>query len=311
MIYLGLILIVLAIASAILGAAIKGWRRRLFYVSISIFFFLQVVYLIMSHRLNLAEPKIINLLGIITVIIAVFAAALSLTVKGWRRRVFYVAITSLLILQIAYILLSQRTVIFVKDESLDLFGYEISGSMTGMQTKVYHDAVPRIQEIVKHIYAKDYSNAERMCDSLIEDYPNFAGAYFWKGVGAILQNQNAKCEKLWTKAAEVEPQNISYSLLYRDLGIISMKMKNRKGAVAAFRLALGVALTTDEMRVAEKEQGKRPFERVSTDECYFLMAKAYAEGEQSDSANYYREKAILENPEWKEKWNDTVRIVIP
>jgi tetratricopeptide (TPR) repeat protein len=262
------------------------------------------------------------ILTVILALISIVLLFLGSKLKGLRKALSIIFACLFLVLTIVLAVSSARQIIHLQEElknekkrvettSLDLYGYEISGDKTGGTTHWLHSAVPRVREMVQAFYDKQYKQADSMCDNLISDYPFFAGAFFWKGAIAIADGKDAKCESLWTKAADLEPKNITYSLLYRDLGIIRMRMNKIEEAVDAFELALGVALTTDEMRAAEKEQGKRSFERVSTDECYFLIAKAYAQGGQSDSADFYKAKAIGENPEWKEKWNDTIQIVIP
>ena len=199
----------------------------------------------------------------------------------------------------------------VKPVSLDLYGREIQGSKLGPHMTFIHDASFRVDSIRQAIISKDVNKAERICDSLIENYPTFAGAYFWKGAVAIIQEKESECESLWTKAVELEPKNIAYALLYRNLGILRTKIGNTINAIEAFHTALSVALIIDEMHKATQEQGKKPETRVSVAECYFLIARAYGTAGQADSAGLYLKKATGLNPEWEKKRNEQIKIIIP
>lgn len=199
----------------------------------------------------------------------------------------------------------------VKSVSLDLYGREIKGSKLAPHMTFIHDASFRVDSIRQAIISKDVNKAERICDSLIENYPTFAGAYFWKGAVAIVQEKDSECESLWTIAVELEPQNIAYALLYRNIGIIRMKIGNTTKAIEAFNTALSVAPIVDEMHKATQEQGKKPDTRISVAECYFLIARAYKVAGQKDSADIFLKKATNLNPEWKKRWNGQINIIIP
>jgi len=199
----------------------------------------------------------------------------------------------------------------VKPVSLDLYGREIKGSKLGFYMTFIHDACFRVDSIRKAIISSDVNKADRISDSLIGNYPSFAGAYFWKGAIAIAQEKDSECESLWTIAVELEPQNIAYALLYRNIGIIRMKIGNTTKAIEAFNTALSVALIVDEMHKATQEQGKKPDTRISVAECYFLIARAYEAAGQKDSADIFLKKATNLNPEWKKRWNEQIKIIIP
>jgi hypothetical protein len=280
-----------------------------------------------NHHNSLARRCEVMQMSILPIIAAILTAILfvfSLTVKGWKRWISILVFIAFFAVQVSHIVNSHRQMTELKTEldehrktvkpsSLDLFGYEIKGDKTGAHLTMLHEAIQPTKAMLQSFYDKNYEEAEKKCDELIKDYPYFAGAYFWKGAIAIAQDKDAKCESLWTRAVELEPRNIEYVLLYRNLGILRMKMGNIKGAIAIFNSSLegGVLLSFEEMKKAEEEQGQGPKNRVTVDECYFLIARAYDSAGQKDSAAVYLEKATKQNPEWKGKWHEQIKIIIP
>ncbi|MCK5611866.1 hypothetical protein KAR91_58895, partial [Candidatus Pacearchaeota archaeon] len=210
-----------------------------------------------------------SMLPVIAAILTAILFFIGLTVRGWKRWVAIIVFLSFIAVQITHIINSQTEVTqlkteldeqkkMVKPSSLDLFGYEIKGDKAGVHFKMLHEAVQPTKLMLESFYEKDYKEAENRCDELIENYPHFAGAYFWKGATAIAQGEDAKCETLWSKAVELESNNIEYVLLYRNLGILRMKMGNTKDAIAILNSSLegGVLLSFEEMQRAKEEQGQ-------------------------------------------------------
>jgi len=250
-------------------------------------------------------------------------------VPGWRKVLSVIVFTVLIFLQIINVAVTHKREtnrknqisqlkedlelekIRVKPVSLDLYGWEIKGSKLGLYRKFIHDASFPVDSIRKAIISGDINKADKISDRLIGNYPSFAGAYFWKGVIANAQEKNPECESLWTIAVELEPKNIAYALLYRNIGIIRMRIGNTTKAIEALNTALSVALIVDEMHKATQEQGKKPNTRISVAECYFLIAEAYEAAGQKDSADIFLKKATNLNPEWKKRRKEQIKIRIP
>jgi len=260
--------------------------------------------------------------SIILPIISIILFFLGSKVKGWKKILSINLACVFLVITIVLTVNSAKQITRLEEEvkeekkrvettSLNLFGYEIQGDKIGKTRLINHSAVPRVRAMVQAFYDKQYKQVDSMCDSLISDYPFFAGAYFWKGAVAIAEGRDAKCESLWTIAVELEPKNIAYALLYRNIGIIRMKIGNKTKAIEAFNTALSVALIVDEIHKAKQEQGKKPDTRISVAECYFLIARAYEAAGQKDSTDIFLKKATNLNPEWKKRWNEQIKIITP